>query len=109
MKNPWKDKRIVRTEYVYDGDRWRVPNSHATYLLRLSYSSVHRQHYASLYYQDGRNAPLILIRRWFAGLVMQELKCRIVEKRLIPIHRLKRDRIKGPSYELRWYDDECGS
>lgn len=100
--NPTK---IVKREYVYDGDRWIVPGTHNTYLLRTW--RVDTQHTGgALYFIHGRYGRPQLIRKWYAGMIADEIKWRIKSKGIRLIYRPAHERRRGVPIALLWHENE---
>ena len=98
-----KAPRIIRRETVYDGDRWIIPGTQDTYLLRAWFDPKTRHTYGAFYFIHGRYGRPQLIRKWFAGLVADEIKWRMKTKNIHLIHRPLKDRRKGCPLDLIWF------
>lgn len=103
MSNP---PPIVRRETVYDGDRWIVPGTQDTYLLRTWFDPRTRHTFGAFYFIHGRYGRQQLIRQWYAGLVADEIKWRMKHKRIHLIYRPLKERKKGTPLELLWRKGE---
>ena len=100
-----KAKHLLRRETVYDGDRWIVPGTRDTYLLRCWKDGTGGRTIGAFYFIHGRNGPPQLIRKWYAGLVADEIKWRMKTKRIHLIRRPLKERQKGCSLDLLWFTE----
>ena len=100
-----KAPHIIRRETVYDGDRWIVPGTQDTYLLRCWKDRHDGRVHGAFYFIHGRYGHPQLIRKWFAGLVADEIKWRMKTRRIHLIHRPLKERQKGCSLDLLWFTE----
>lgn len=99
-------RKVVKRELIFDGDRWAVPGTHDSYLLRVWFSPSVRENCAALFFRHGRYGRDQLIIRHYANKVGCELKYRIRSKRLSLIRRPLHERKTGCPMALVWHEDE---
>lgn len=104
MSDFYKGRKIVKRETIFDNDRWSIPACRDTYRVRVWREGSFTK--AAFFFHNYAHGHDTLIRKWFEGLVADEIKHRILTKRIRLIYRPMKERVKGCPMTLLWFEGE---